>query len=151
MNASNASWTCRLTGANTRLHYFGLWTAWILSNFMLKYKLHSKINHYIIAAAVCQSNSSFNKRLWVSNYLIELCQGVLTKNKWKKEDKMSTWRQPSNPCLRLGLLGCHHVDIGMKLHLVHFAVNFSSAPAAPRLRRIWLYSAPQVQFHLKSD
>ena len=51
---------------------------------MLKYKLHSKLNHYIIAAAVCQSNSSYNKRLCVSNYLIELCQGVLTKNNTEK-------------------------------------------------------------------
>ena len=55
---------------------------------------------------------------------------------------MSTWRQPSNPRLRLGLLGCQLVDIGMKLHSVHIAVKFSSASAAPRLLRTSLQSAP---------
>ena len=38
--------------------------------------------------------------------------------------------------LRLGLLGCQLIDIGMKLYLVHLsAVNFSSALAVPRLWR----------------
>ena len=63
----------------------------------------------------------------------QLGPGVLTKSNTEKGGKltdlvpMSTRRQPSNPRLRLGLLGCHLVDIGMKLHLVHFSVKFSKA------------------------
>ena len=45
---------------------------------------------------------------------------------------MSNWRQPSNPRLQLGLIGCHLVDIGMKLYSVYFVIKFSSASAAPR-------------------
>ena len=74
-------------------------------------------------------------------FLKQLGPGVLTKSNTEKGGQltdsvpMSTWTQPSNPCLRLGLLGCQLVDIGMKLHSVHIAVKFSSASAAPRLRR----------------
>ena len=81
-------------------------------------------------------------------FMEQLYPGVLTKSNTEKGGwltdsvPMSTRRQPSNPRLRLGLLGCHLVDIGMKLHSVHFAVKFSSASAAPRLRRTWLQSAP---------
>ena len=76
--------------------------------------------------------------------------GVLTKSNTEKGGQlidlvpMSTRRQPSNPCLWLGLFGCQLVDIGMKLHSVHFAVKFFSAPAAPRLRRTGLQSAPRA-------
>ena len=34
---------------------------------------------------------------------------------------------------RLGVLGSLHVDIGLKLHSVHFAVKFSSASASENL------------------
>ena len=83
-------------------------------------------------------------------FMEQLDPGVLTKSNTEKGGwltdsvPMSTRRQPSNPRLRLGLLGCHLVDIGMKLHSVHFAVKFSSASAAPRLRRTWLQSAPRA-------
>ena len=40
---------------------------------------------------------------------------------------MSTQRHPSTPRLRLGVLESLFVDIGSKLHLVHFVVKFSSA------------------------
>ena len=45
---------------------------------------------------------------------------------------------------RLGVLGSLIVNIGLKLHSVHFAVKFSSASAAPRLRRTRLQSAPHA-------
>ena len=54
----------------------------------------------------------------------QLGPGVLTKSNTEKGGRltdsvpMSTRRQPSNPRLRLGLLGCQLIDIGMKLHLV---------------------------------
>ena len=66
--------------------------------------------------------------------------GVLIKSNTEKGGQltdsvpMSTQRQPSNPCLQLGLLDCQLADIGMKLHSVHFAVKFSSASAAPWLQ-----------------
>ena len=72
----------------------------------------------------------------------QLGPGVLRKSNTEKgvqlKDSvaMSTWRQPSNPRLRLGLLGCQLIDIEMKLPLVHFAVKFSSALAAPRSQDI---------------
>ena len=84
----------------------------------------------------CKSAVASKKR-----FLKQLGPGVLTKSNTEKGGQltdsvpMSTRRQPSNPPLRLGLLGCQLVDIGMKLHLVHFAVKFSSASAAPWLRR----------------
>ena len=65
--------------------------------------------------------------------------GVLTTSNTEKGGQLtnsvpiSTWRQPSNPCLRLGLLGCQLFDIGMRLHSVHFAVKFSSASALENL------------------
>ena len=65
--------------------------------------------------------------------------GVLTKSNTEKGGQLtdsvpiSTWRQPSNPRLRLGLLGCQLFDIGMRLHSVHFAVKFSSASALENL------------------
>ena len=43
---------------------------------------------------------------------------------------------------RLGVLGNLLVDIGLKLHSVHFVVKFSSALDAPPLRRTGLQSAP---------
>ena len=82
----------------------------------------------------------------------QLDPGVLTKSNtdkggWLTDSvPMSTRRQPSNPRLRLGLLGCHLVDIGMKLHSVHFSVKFSSASAAPRLRRTWLQKCTSCNF-----
>ena len=36
------------------------------------------------------------------------------------------------------------LEIGLKLHSVHFAVKFSSALTAPRLQRTWLQSAPRA-------
>ena len=63
---------------------------------------------------------------------------------------MSTQSQPSNPRLRLGLLGCLFVDIGMKLHSVHFQ---SSSPQ-PRLCLGFVEldcKVHLVQFHLKSS
>ena len=85
----------------------------------------------------------------------QLGPGVLTKRNTEEGGRltdslpMSTQRQPSNPRLRLGLLGWLFVDIGMKLHSVHFQL---SSPQ-PRLRlgfgeldcKVYL-----VQFHLKS-
>ena len=66
--------------------------------------------------------------LW--KYLKQLGPGITEKGGQHSDSvPMSTRRQPSNPCLRLGLLGCQLVDIGMKLHSVHFAVKFSSALA----------------------
>ena len=65
----------------------------------------------------------------------QLGPGVLTKSNTEKRGQlihsvpMSTRRQPSNPRLRLGLLGCQLGEIGMKLHSVQFAVKFSSALA----------------------
>ena len=47
------------------------------------------------------------------------------------------------PCMVwIGVLGSLLVDIGLKLHLVHFAVKFSLASAALWLRRTWLQSGP---------
>ena len=46
------------------------------------------MNHYIIASTVCQSNSFYKKRLCMSNYLIELCQGELTRNNTEKGQYM---------------------------------------------------------------
>ena len=69
-------------------------------------------------------------------FLKLLGPGVLAKSNTDKGGQltysvpMSTRRQPSNPRLRFRLLGCQLVDIGMKLHLVHFAVKFSSASAS---------------------
>ena len=123
---------------------------WKLSKLKKKY---SRLNNESTAEVVCME---------------QLVPGVLTKSNTEKGGwltdsvPMSTRRQPSNPRLRLGLLGCHLVDIGMKLHSVHFsvkfssadlrwnctrctfAVKFSSASAAPRLRRTWLQSAPRA-------
>ena len=54
----------------------------------------------------------------------QLGPGVLTKRNTEEGGRltdslpMSTQRQPSNPRLRLGLLGWLFVDIGMKLHSV---------------------------------
>ena len=52
----------------------------------------------------------------------QLGRGVLTKRNTEERGlltdslPMSTQRQPSDPRLRLGLLGWLFVDIGMKLH-----------------------------------
>ena len=73
--------------------------------------------------------------------------GVLTKCNKEKGGQlidsvpMSTRRQPSNLCLLLRLLGCHIVEIGMKLHSVKFAVKFFSPSDVPRLYRTWLQYA----------
>ena len=66
-------------------------------------------------------------------FLKQLGPGVLTKSNTEKGGQltdsapMSTRTQPSNPRLRLGLLGCQLVDIGMKLNLVHFVVKVISS------------------------
>ena len=44
----------------------------------------------------------------------------------------------------LCVLGSLLVDIRLKLHLVHLAVKFSSALAAPLLWRTWLQSTPRA-------
>ena len=83
----------------------------------------------------CKRGPSPPKKRFVK----QLGSGGLTKSNTEKGGQltdsvpMSTRWQPSTPRLRLGLLGCQLVDIGMKLHPVHFAVKFSSASAAPRL------------------
>ena len=81
-----------------------------------------------------------------SCWLQELGTGVLTTSKNEKGGQhtdsvpMLTCRLPINPRLLLGLLGGHLVDIGMKLQLVHFAVQFCSASAPPWLWRTGLES-----------
>ena len=95
----------------------------------------------------CLLTTVYCQRVWhcktVPSYLEkkikQLGPGVLTKSNTEKGGQltdlipMSTRRQPNNPRLQLGLLGCQLIDIGMKLHSVHFAVKFSSALAASRL------------------
>ena len=82
----------------------------------------------------------------------QLGPGVLTKRNTEEGGRltdslpMSTQRQPSNPRLRLGLLGCLFVDIGMKLH----SVPFQSSSPQPRLRLGFGEldcKVHQVQFH----
>ena len=80
------------------------------------------------------------KGVWSkTSFFKQLGPGVLTKSITERGGQltdsvpMSTRWQPSNPRLRLGLLGCQLVDIGMKFHSVHFGVKFSSALASENL------------------
>ena len=81
--------------------------------------------------ALQESIIAFKKRFFKL-----LGPGVLAKSNTEKGPQLthsvpiSTRRQPSNPRLRFRLLDFQLVDIGMKLHLVHFAVKFSSASAS---------------------
>ena len=104
---------------------------------------HQYLPYFCLEVSICINHLS---EVVASCWLQELGTGVLTTSKNEKGGQLTdsvsrlTCRLPISPRLLLWLLGSHLVDIGIKLQLVHFAVQFCSASGPPRLRRTWLQS-----------